>query len=459
MALNGRELAYRTLVRWSVLSDPPFLPERSDAEWQAAAARERAFGFELLTGVMRRRGTLDAVVATRLRQPLESVDLAVRALLWIGAYQLLLQGGTAAYAAVDSTVELAKSMRGTARAAGLVNAVLRGIARLHPGTGALREYERSRRAFPMDFQTAVTLSVDVFPNAHAAPEAYLAATLSHPEAYVRHLRGLFGERAAAGLLLRNNLRPVITLRADREAVDVPAAAGLAAHGEFPRFLVALEGWNAAVEGLVDKGVLSPQDPTAAKPVRRAAELSAKKPPERVLDLCAGLGTKTVQLARAFPQARVTATDVDGGKLSRLAARVRQIGQGGIETAAPATLGEGGRGFDLVLVDVPCSNTGVMGKRVQSRWRWPTLDHAGLHGLQRRLLEQGAGLVAPGGMLVYGTCSIDPAENERVVEAFAEQAGGARGFVRQAEETTLPALTNDASAARDGGYYCILTRAG
>src|SRR5690348_5175351 len=103
---NGREAAFAVLRRSTVRTEPPFLPERG--EWAGLPARERAFGFDLLTGVLRWRGTLDAVLATRLRQPLETLDSSVQAILWLGAYQLLLQEGVAGYAAVDTSVELAR---------------------------------------------------------------------------------------------------------------------------------------------------------------------------------------------------------------------------------------------------------------------------------------------------------------------------------------------------------------
>src|SRR6185295_4546256 len=93
-------------------------------------------------------------------------------------------------------------------------------------------------------------------------------------------------------------------------------------------------------------------------------------------------------------------------------------------------------YDLVLVDVPCSNTGVFAKRVQSRWRWPTLDRAALADLQNKLLKQGAALVGDAGTLVYSTCSIDPTENEKRVAAFI---AANPGFRILHEEITLPSL--------------------
>lgn len=454
MPVTAREVVFHLLARWTALPEPPFLPERTDAQWQELPTRDRPFAFDLLTGVIRRRGTLDAIIASRLRQPLDTLDIPVRALLWLGAYQLLFQSGTADYAAVDSTVDLAKSIRHTAKAAGLVNAVLRGITRLHPQAAPRQNAPRSRRAFPLDFATALTFASDLFPNAGAALDAHLAATTSHPPAYVAHLRSLFGDTQTELLLIRNNLRPSITLRVDADALDAPASAGLAPHAGTPRFVVAADGWNTAIESLVARGLLSPQDPTSAKPVRHLATL--KLAPKSVLDWCAGLGTKTLQLARAFPDAAITATDVDHPKLSRLEARARQIKQANVSVRPLPTFVDSADTFDLVLVDVPCSNTGVMAKRVQSRWRWPTLDRAALHDLQLKLLTQASARTAPGGTLLYSTCSIDRAENEDVMQRFI---AAAPGFTMTEAQSTLPSLTDDPLATHDGGFFCLLRRNG
>ena len=220
--------------------------------WETLAPRDRAFAFDLVTGVIRWRNLLDAVIASRLRQPLETLDLPVRALLWLGAYQLLLQGGTADYAAVDTTVTLARQERSTVKASGLVNAVLRGITRLQPRRSAANaalpvQGRLSRRVFALDISTQVQLAENVFPDPVKALTAHLAAVRSHPALFVDHLRKLYGDALACALLLRNNLRPTVTLRCDQGALDVPAGAGLIAHPDVPRFLIAAEGWNDFIE--------------------------------------------------------------------------------------------------------------------------------------------------------------------------------------------------------------------
>ena len=451
-----REIALQTLLPWNKTYDPPFLPERSDEGWKTLSPRDRAFAFDLLAGVMRWRATLDAVIQFPLRQPLDTLDHPVRVVLWLGAYQLLFQSGTTDYAAVDTTVELAKKHPSTARASGLVNAVLRGITRLKPTRGP-RTGMLARNRFSLDFETDVTFAADVFPTLDR-PDPHLAAVRSHPAVYVRHLRELFGEKQAGELLLRNNVRPVVTLRVDADSLDVPASAGLVAHAEAERFLVAAEGWNGVIEELVQRGVVSPQDPTSALPVRTLAQLVAEKKvrePATILDLCAGLGTKSIQLARTFPAAQITATDVDTQKTDRLRVRATQLG---ITNLAVVPIAEvAGKQFDAVLLDVPCSNTGVMAKRVQSRWRWPALLGEGmvaLHKLQTDLLAQGIAQAAPDGAVVYATCSIDVAENEQRVATVKE--GSTRRIDIVAQHTTLPSLTNSATATNDGGHYTIMT---
>ena len=126
---SSRDLVFRVLSRWSVLPDPPFLPERTHPDWAAVSPRDRAFAFDLLTGIFRWRGALDAVIASRLRQPFDTLEMGLRVALWIGACQILFQA-TADYAAVDTAVTLAR--RVNPKAAGLVNAVLRAITRLEP---------------------------------------------------------------------------------------------------------------------------------------------------------------------------------------------------------------------------------------------------------------------------------------------------------------------------------------
>src|SRR5256885_805060 len=127
---TARDMAFGILRRWTVPHDPPFVPERADAAWADVPARERAFAFDLITGVIRWRNALDVIIASRLKQPVESLDITVRAVLWLGAYHLLIQGGTADYAAVDTAVTMTR--RDNPKAAGLVNAVLRGVTRLSP---------------------------------------------------------------------------------------------------------------------------------------------------------------------------------------------------------------------------------------------------------------------------------------------------------------------------------------
>jgi 16S rRNA (cytosine967-C5)-methyltransferase len=507
---TAREIAFRILSQWTVQTNPPLLPERAreaagqphappateespkqDAAFLKLSPRDRAFAFDLLTGILRWRNLLDAVIASRLRQPLETLDLSVRALLWLGSYQLLLQAGTSDYAAVDTTVSLARKFKHTTKAAGLVNAVLRGITRLAPMEKPVNrelppEARLSRKVFARDFATEIHLAENVFPDPATDTVAHLAAVRSHPALLVGHLRRHYPQQAA-DLLLRNNLRPVVTLRVDADALDVPVTAGLAPHATAKRFLVAAQGWNPVIEGLVKKGTLSPQDPTAAKPVRRLAELLGESgdakgglPPlpegARILDLCAGLGTKTVQLARAFPKATVVGADIDTVKLARLHGRAKEIGQKNIETQpaerfpAPAgspQAGNAGGGeskpfkpFDVALVDVPCSNTGVMSKRVQSRWRWPALNQPELQALQRRLLTQAAALLTDHGILVYATCSIDPAENGDIVRDFLAAHPGFRVVDEALTLPSLPAVPAgpEASAAQqDGGYFAILAR--
>jgi len=239
------------------------------------------------------------------------------------------------------------------------------------------------------------------------------------------------------------------------------------------YFVSPHGWSKALEGLVTApgSVLSPQDPTAGAPVRLLRDVWLAAPPsaggegtKRILDLCAGLGTKTMHLARAFPQATVVATDLDSRKLQTLRERAALLGLANILPAPLTAFAPGvapekrpveARDFHAVLLDVPCSNTGVLGRRPQARWRWLERDAAGLSKIQSALLAQSADLLTADGVIVYSTCSIDPAENQHRIREFL--AGHATAFALVREQVSLPVLSDDPRQQRDGGYVALLRK--
>ena len=449
----------QVLSRWKRLDEPPAAPGHADTFWTQMNPRDRAFAFDLLQGVIRWRGLLDCVIAANLSRPMAGLDSAVRAILEVGVYQLLLHGGVADYAAVDSSVEMATAV-GLPRAGALVNAVLRGITRMN--VRVQRSSLLSRDSFPLDMERRMVFDRAMFPDPHLNRIGHLAVVTSHPPTLVDMLEKTVGSKQCQAILIGNNARPIITLRADNARFVPPPMAGLIRH-ESPGFFIAAEGWNDQIDALVAAGLLSPQDPTAAEAVRAmVAALESRRatlPSQlKILDLCAGMGTKTLQMARALPGARVVACDVVPAKLTALQQRMDQAGVQTVQIQGADELVRGIRGscFDGVVVDVPCSNTGVMARRVQSRWRWTALQRDDLARLQHDLLETGSKLVASGGVLVYSTCSIQPGENERIVARFMASQPPWKSWTIEQQKSILPRVVSNPAQRCDGGFVCVLS---
>jgi 16S rRNA (cytosine967-C5)-methyltransferase len=189
---------------------------------------------------------------------------------------------------------------------------------------------------------------------------------------------------------------------------------------------------------------------------RAAEAVGAAAGERVLDLCSAPGGKTAVLAASG--AAVVALDASPERLERARETLARLGLAErVELAVNAPGALAGERFDAVLVDAPCSNTGVLAARPEARWRFGPKTKRELGLLQARLLRQGAEHVAPGGRLVWSTCALDADENRRAVEGFlAEHAE----FALETEQETLPdPATDQASGAGpvDGGYFARLAR--
>ena len=339
-----------------------------------AEARDRAAGHRLAATVLRRLGSLDAVLEPFLRRaPPDRVRLILR----LGAAQSLLLG-TPAHAAVATAVALARA-NGLAPFAGLVNAVLRRVA--EAGAAALEGLDAARLDTPGWLWTAWGRDARAIAEAQAH-EAPLDLT-PHPDAAV---------------LPDGELLPTGSIR---------LAAGTRV---------------AALPGFAE-GAFWVQDAAAALPAR----LLAVQPGERVADLCAAPGGKTAQLAAAG--AVVTAVERDPQRLARLRENLARLRLSAEVVQADAAEWSPPGAFDAVLLDAPCSATGTIRRHPDVPWLKRPSDIAGLTAQQDRLLRAACALLRPGGRLVYAVCSLQPAEGpERVANAIANLPLGPAPFV-------------------------------
>jgi 16S rRNA (cytosine967-C5)-methyltransferase len=412
---------------------------------------DRRLATQLAYGIMRRRGTLDALLRPLSTRPLARIDPGVWEIVRLGAYQLALLSHIPPHAALNETVELA-GVWVSPRVKGFVNAILRALSRLlsdETGPGPAAD------ALPLEGGQYRKLAQPVLPDPAHHPVKYLVAAFSLPQWLASRWLDRLGweecERLAfwfagpAPLWLRCN-----PLRTTREAcLEAFQRAGIAASpGDHSQSLVLQE--PAAIRGLpgYEHGWFAVQDGSAM----RVASALAPQPGWRVLDMCAAPGGKTTHLAELMGnQGSIIACDVDEDRLQTLTALCVRLGVSIVQTCLldPRRNEEPPPGpFDAALVDVPCSNTGVLGRRPEVRWRLKPGDFRNLVPLQTKLLIQAVERVRSGGPVVYSTCSIEPDENGQVVRAVL------RAF---------PDLTLEAEAEQvpgqpaDGGYWARLRR--
>jgi 16S rRNA (cytosine967-C5)-methyltransferase len=369
---------------------------REAADERRLEGRERAQAQRLAFGAVQRRGTTDAALERLVDRPLRELDLPLIAALRLGMYELLFADGTPDHAAVDQSVELAKRA-GAAHAAGLVNAVLRR---------AIRERGALVESLFGDDSTPEAAAV-----AHSAP-LWLA------QMWWREL----GPDAARSLLAACNepAEPafrVNTLRTDREAVlaklrEAGVEAGPAS-GEWPlatpETIVVVGRTGEIVAELVAAGELTPQSRGSAAVV----EVLDPRPGEHILDLCAGPGIKTGQIAaRIGDRGEVISVESDPSRAAEVADQARRLGLRSVTVIeADAALPGMAPGFDRVLLDAPCSDLGALASRPDARWRKSPATIDRLVEVQAELIRRAREALRPGGTLVYSTCTISHRENE------------------------------------------------
>jgi 16S rRNA (cytosine967-C5)-methyltransferase len=356
--------------------------------------RDRALATELTYGTLRLRGRIDFVLQHVLDRDLAKTDVRVRNLLRLGAYQILFSSGIRDAAAVSESVEMAKT-GGLNRAAGLVNAVLRDVA---------------RRADSIRF-----------PDLEEDPVAYLMHWASLPRWIAERWTDVFGRNEAAALAEASLGAPPRSVRVAASA-DVDAIA-LRLGGERCRF--APRGITGChVDPVRDEGFERGEFVVQDEAAQLVPLLLGVAPGETVVDTCAAPGAKAMQVAEMVgPDGEVIALDVHPNRLSLVWREARRMGFANIR----ALERDSAQGFDLrgrqrfprILVDAPCSGLGVLRRNPDARWRLSPEDLPRLVDLQLGLLRSAARYLDSGGALVYSVCSLDPEETEGVVTRFCE----------------------------------------
>lgn len=369
----------------------------------------RDFGWtqELVYGTLRLRGRLDFLLDQVVRGPLDALEADVLDTLRLGAYQLLEMGSVPPYAAISQSVELVR-YAGVGRAAGLVNGVLSNLQR--------RRDEILASAPPEGVERLVHWG-------------------SHPRWLVDRWIQRWGVEDAAALVEANNRRPELFLSVlgpePSDAVSALSEGGIEAEpvDSMPGSLRLHP--PAGARAALDRVPAVVQDPAAAM----VARFAALEPGCTAVDLCAAPGGKAAVLAQQAGM--VVAADLSAGRLSRVRDNVRRLG---LEERVPLLVADGRnpplRPVDAVLLDAPCTGTGTLRRHPDGRWRVSPADLAALAALQTELLDAAASLVAPGGLLVYSTCSLEPEENEHQVESFLARHPD---FARETPEGFDPAL--------------------
>jgi 16S rRNA (cytosine967-C5)-methyltransferase len=361
------------------------------------ARPERALATELVYGVLRWRGRLDWILERVLDRPVAVLDPPVRQALRLGVYQLCCLTRIPDFAAVDETVRLLRTA-GAGRSAGYANAVLRSVAR----GGAGRE-----------------------PDASSDPVGYWSSVGSHPRWLVERWMARLGGDEAGLLMAANNTVPPLTvlrnsLKAgaeDARRALVDALPGVEPGKWIPDAFALRRAGDPALLPFFAKGWFIPMDEAGALPVLALA----LEPGQRVLDACAGGGSKSALMAgQVGLQGQVLALDRNPRAMRRLAAAMGRLGLSNVRPhqADARMAGQEWPGqFPRVLLDAPCTGLGTIRRRPEIKWRRVPKDLPRLGALQRELLEGVAGAVAPGGLLVYSTCSLEPEETDTVIASF------------------------------------------
>jgi 16S rRNA (cytosine967-C5)-methyltransferase len=344
---------------------------------------DRGLTTEIVMGVLRWRSRLDSVVTANSSRPLTKLDAEVLLALRIAAYQILFLSRVPTRAAINESVELVKRARKTS-AAGFVNAVLRVLS-------------------------AGGLAVDVPDSAGASSASDVAEKFAHPQWLVDRWARNFGINQAEAVCEYDQRIPETAIRVEDEArlPELESEGVQFAPGKLLTAARVVTAGEITQTHAFREGRVFIQDEAS----QLIALLVGRG--SRILDCCAAPGSKTAAIAARNPDAAVVAAELHPHRAELLRQRVRAANVQ-VVTADAIQL-ETQADFDRVLADVPCSGTGTLARNPEIKWRLKPEDLPDLHGRQVAILRSALKQLASGGRTVYSTCSLEPEENDAVVE--------------------------------------------
>ena len=358
--------------------------------------RERAQVREYVQNILRKRSYLDFLIDHYATIDVTEMKTDLKNILRLGIYDMLFMDSTPDYAAINEAVELGKAKMGS-KTGDLINAILRNLQR----------------------------DIEQLPKPQFKDRTKLVATtFSHPEWLVSRWSSRFGEREAFQLMQANNTKPSFYVRANTMRTTIAnfelrmekLGVEFEASDWLPNFYKVQSVQPFIEKGLLKKGICQVQDIAAGF----APFILDPQPNEKIYDLCAAPGTKSIMISDLTEgESDILAVDISGERLEKLAESALNFGAENIKIRRGDILELSLPLADAVLLDAPCTGTGVLSKRADLRWR---RDEEGLKNaveLQAQLLEEAANMVKRGGRLVYSTCSLEPEENMEQVQKFLE----------------------------------------
>ena len=381
---------------------------------------DRSLATELVNGVLRYRLKLDFTISRYYHHDFRKAAPALRNILRLGAYQLLFLDKIPGWATVNECVKLARKYKGR-HIGGVVNGVLRKIA--------------SEQASSLDVQ---------LPKEPLSKQ--LSIKQSHPEWLVLRWLDCYGEERTKAMLVSNNRAPLTALRINtlKTTPETMFAAlrdtSVTYSRALPEQFILTRDFNTC-EPFIHLGLLTVQNPTQALPCLLLNPL----PGDNILDMCAAPGGKATFLAELMQnKGNIAAVDRYPNKCTKIMQRAEALGITIIQTVAEdARTIRPDRSPDAVLLDAPCTGTGVLGRKAELRWRTTPEKIDELTSLQAELLSHAAELLKPGGILVYATCSVEPEENSLQINRFLERHPD---FSRESPPVTLPDIFREQETA-------------